>query len=165
METRVYLPPPFICTWRLGHFGSLWVDLAGELDLSGCPGLERTLEEAHVLSNLVVLDMRELTFMDSGAAHVIVNASINARRAGMGLVVARGSSQVDDVFTLTGTAQHVELFDLDREECPPVYSGLYTAPLPACGPPRRAWRDTQARPPPGAPRRGHNRLGILRFRH
>jgi anti-sigma B factor antagonist len=161
----VDLLPSFICTWREGSFGSLWVDLAGELDLSGCPGLERTLEEAHTLSNLVVLDMRELTFMDSAAAHIIVNASINARRAGMGLIVARGPSQVDDVFTLTGTAQHVELFDLDREECPPVHSGLYTAPLPARGPPRRAWRDTEARPPPGAQRRDPNRRGILRFRH
>jgi anti-anti-sigma factor len=156
------LPPSFICTWRLGHFGSLWVDLAGELDLSGCPGLERTLEEAHMLSNLVVLDMRELIFMDSAAARVIVKAGIDARRAGMGLIVARGPSKVDDVFRLTGKAQHVELFDLDREECPPIHSGYQTAPLAARGPPRRIWRDTVARPPPSANR---TRRGILRFRH
>jgi anti-sigma B factor antagonist len=161
----VDLPPAFICTWRYGRFGSLWVDLAGELDLSGCPGLERTLEEAHMLSNLVVLDMRELTFMDSAAAHVIVNASIDARRAGMGLIVARGPSQVDDVFTLTGTAEHVELFDLDREQCPPAHSGFNTASLLLRGPPRRVWRDTQARMSPGTPRRdGTRRGGILRFR-
>lgn len=153
MATRVDLPPSFICTWRLGRFGSLWIDLAGELDLSGCPGLERTLEEAQILSSLVVLDMRELTFMDTAGAHIIVEAGIQARRAGQGLIVARGPSQVDAVFTSTGTAEQVELFDLDREECPPAHSGLQTAPLPARGPPRRAWRDTEARSPPGVPRR------------
>jgi anti-sigma B factor antagonist len=159
------LPPSFICTWRPGSFGSLWVDLAGELGVHRCPGLERTLEEAHTLSNLVVLDMRELTFMDSVGAHVIVNASVNARRAGQGLIVARGPSHVDAIFRLTGTAEHVELFDLDREECPPAHSGFNTAQIPARGPPRRAWRDAEARPSPGAPRRDRGRGGILRFRH
>jgi anti-anti-sigma factor len=159
------LPQPFICTWRLGRFGSLWVDIAGELDLSGCPELERTLKEAQILSNLVVLDMRELTFMDSAAALIIVEASINARCAGRGLIVARGPSQVDAVFILTGTAEQVELFDLDREECPPARSDLQAAPLPARGPPRRAWRDTEARLPSGAPHREPTSRGILRFRH
>jgi len=160
------LHPSFICTWRFGCFGSFWVDLAGELDLSSCPGLERTLEEAQILSNLVVLDMRELTFMDTAGAYIIVDASIDARRAGQGLIVARGHSQVDAVFTLTGTAEQVELFDLDREECPPVHSGFSQAPRPARGPSRRAWRDTEARPPPqGIPRRDSTRRSVLHFRH
>jgi anti-anti-sigma factor len=103
----VDLPPSFICTWRLGRFGSLWIDLAGELDPSDCPDLEWMLEKAHTLSNLVVLDMRELTFMDTAGARVIVDASTNARRAGGGLIVARGPSHVDTVFTLTGTAEQV----------------------------------------------------------
>lgn len=158
------LPPSFICTWRLGGFGSLWVDLAGELDLSGCPELERTLEEAQILSSLVVLDMRELTFMDTAGALIVVEASINARRAGRGLIVARGPSQVDAVFILTGTVEQIELFDLDREECPPVHSGFSQAPRPARGPPRRAWRDTEARPPQGILRRDRTRRSILGFR-
>jgi anti-anti-sigma factor len=159
------LPPSFVCTWRFGRFGSLWVDLAGELDLSGCPRLERTLKEANVLSSLVVLDMRELTFMDSAAAHTVVDASIRARRTGIGLIVARGPSQVDAVFTSTGTAEQVELFDLDREECPPAHRGLLTAPRPARGPPRRTWRDTETSLHPGAPRRDLSSRDILRFRH
>jgi anti-sigma B factor antagonist len=155
------LPPAFICTWRLGRFGSLWVDLAGELDLSVCPGLERTLEEAQMLSNLVVLDMRELTFMDTAGAHIIVEASINAHRAGRGLIVARGPRQVDAVFTLTGTTEHVDLFHLDREACPPAHSGIPTSPRSA----RRAWSDTEARPLQSVPPQNRTRRGILRFRH
>jgi hypothetical protein len=112
-----------------------------------------------------VLDMRELTFMDTAGARIIVDAGIQARRAGHGLIVARGPSQVDDVFTLTGTAEQVELFDLDSEECPPVHDGFSAAPRPARGPPNRAWRDTGARPPPGTTRRGRAHLSIVRFRH
>ena len=123
------------------------------------------LEEAQILSILVVLDMRELTFLDTAGVHIIVDASIQARRAGQGLIVARGPNQVDAVFTSTGTAEQVELFDLDREECPPAHSGFQTAPLPARGPPRRVWRNTEARLPPGVPRRDSTRLRILRFRH
>lgn len=157
----------FICSWRLGRFGSLWIDLAGELDLAVCPGLERALEEAQILSSLVVLDMRELTFMDRAGARIILDASINARRAGHGLIVARGPTQVDAVFTLTGTAKQVELFDLDRELSPPVHSGGPPAPRPAREPPLRvrARRNNEARPPPESPRREHTRRGILRFRH
>jgi 3-deoxy-D-manno-octulosonic acid (KDO) 8-phosphate synthase len=123
------------------------------------------LEETHTYSNLVVLDMRELTFMDIAAAHIIIDASIHARRAGRGLIVARGPSQVDAVFTLTGAAGQVELFGLDREGCPPVHNGFSAAPRPARGPPNRAWRDTGARLPPGTARRGHAHLSIVRFRH
>jgi anti-sigma B factor antagonist len=159
------LPRPFICTWRFGRFGSFWIDLAGELDLSVCPGLERTLEEAQILSNLVVLDMRELTFMDTAGALIIVDAGIQARRAGHGLIVARGPNQVDDVFALIGTAEHVEFFDLDREEYPPAHGGFSHVPRPVRRPPRRAWRDTKARPFPGVSHQDRTRPGILRFRH
>jgi hypothetical protein len=69
------------------------------------------------------------------------------------------------VFTLTGTAEQVELFDLDREECPPAHSGFSHVPRPARGPPRRAWRDTEARTFPGIPHQNRTRQGILRFRH
>jgi anti-anti-sigma factor len=159
------LPPSFICTWRFGRYGSLWIDLAGELDRSHCPELERILGEAQIFSNLVVLDMRELTFMDIAAAHIIIDAGIHARRAEQGLIVARGPSQVDAVFTLTGAAEQVELFDLDREGSPPVHDGFSTAPRPARGPPDRAWRDTGARQLPGTTRRGRAHLSIVRFRH
>jgi anti-anti-sigma factor len=158
------LPPSFICTWRLGRYGSLWIDLAGELDRAHCPELERILEEAHVLSNLVVLDMRELTFMDSAAAHIIIDAGIHARRAAQGLIVARGPSQVDAVFTSTGKAEQVELFDLDREECPPVHDGFSAAPRPVRGPPNRAWRETEPRPSPATTRRSRAHLSLVRFR-
>jgi anti-anti-sigma factor len=117
------LPPSFVCAWRAGRYGSIWVDLAGELDLAASAELARTLRETQARSTLVVLDLRELTFMDIAGAHVIADASINAREAARGLIVARGPIQVDMVFTLTGTSEQVELFDLDPEQCTPALSG------------------------------------------
>ena len=41
-------------------------------------------------AQLVVLDLRELAFMDSSGVHAIVNASIRARQVGRRLVLLRG---------------------------------------------------------------------------
>ncbi len=51
-----------------------------------------------------------------------------------------------------------------REECPPAHCGLPHGPLPARGPPRRVWRNTEGRPPPGVAHRGRVRLNIVRLR-
>jgi anti-sigma B factor antagonist len=120
VTARMDLPPSFVCALRTGRYGSIWVDLAGELDLGASAELARTLQGAQARSTLVVLDLRELTFMDTAGAHVIVDAGISARKAARGLIVARGPIQVDMVFTLTGTSEQVELFDLDPEQCPPA---------------------------------------------
>jgi anti-sigma B factor antagonist len=122
VAARMDLPPSFVCAWRMGRYGSIWVDLAGELDLTASAELARTLRETQARSTLVVLDLRELTFMDTAGAHVIIEAGISARKAARGLIVARGPTQVDMVFVLTGTSEQVELFDLDPEQCPPAFS-------------------------------------------
>jgi anti-anti-sigma factor len=113
VTARMDLPPSFVCVWRTGRYGSIWVDLAGELDLAASAELARTLRETQARSTLVVLDLRKLTFMDTAGAHVIIDAGISARKAARGLIVARGPTQVDMVFTLTGASEQVELFDLD----------------------------------------------------
>jgi len=68
---------------------------------------------------MVVLDMRELTFMDTSGAHAITDAAIRARQAGRRLVLLRGPAAVDRVFTLMGSSEHLEIADLRPEE-PPV---------------------------------------------
>jgi len=52
------------------------VHVAGALDIATSPELERTLEELN--ARLVVLDMRELGFMDCAGVHTIVAASRRA---------------------------------------------------------------------------------------
>jgi anti-anti-sigma factor len=91
-----------------------WVHVAGELDFASALQLERTLRETQQRARLVLLDLRELTFMDSAGVHTIVNASIDARQRGRRLVVLRGSPNVDRLFTLTGSSAAVEIGDLDH---------------------------------------------------
>jgi len=153
VPARTYLPPPFVCAWRVGRYGSIWVDVAGELDLTASSLLAQTLQEAQARASLVVLDLRGLTFIGIAGVHVIVDAGISARQASRGLIVARGSAEIDSVFRLTGTSEQVELFDLDPEECPPVLSTDFDR-RPARAPPRRTWRDRGSRLPRGATRRG-----------
>ena len=63
-----------------------------------------------------MLDLRELEFVDSSGVHAIVNASSRARQAGRRLVLLRGPSNVDRMFTLTGSSDQLEIGDLDPVE-------------------------------------------------
>ncbi len=102
---------PFVCSSSHGSLDADWVHVAGTLDIATTPQLERTLRESH--ARLVVLDMRDLTFMDCAGVHTIVNASVGARREGRRLVLVRGIPQVDNVFALTGHDDVVEIGDVD----------------------------------------------------
>lgn len=101
--------PAFTCSWTKDGSGAVWVHVAGELDLATKPQLVRTLRESQLRARVVVLDLRELEFMDSSGAHAIINASMRARRLGGRLVLLRARKNVDRVFALTGSSSEVEL--------------------------------------------------------
>jgi anti-anti-sigma factor len=113
------LPPAFVCSSAGGALDAAWVHVAGALDIATAPQLERTLGESQLQARLVVLDLRELTFMDCSGVHAIVNASIRAREVGRRLVLLRGPSNVDRLFTLTGSVDEVEIGDIVSVK-PPV---------------------------------------------
>jgi anti-sigma B factor antagonist len=113
------LAPAFVCSWSDGGPDAAWVHLTGELDIATAPQLERTLALPQLLSRVVVLDLRELAFLDSCGVHAIVDASNRARRADRRLVLLRGPPAVDRMFTLTGYSDQLEIGDLDPGE-PPV---------------------------------------------
>ena len=90
--------------------------LAGELDVDTTPQLEQTLREPDSQAQLVVLDMRELAFMDAPAC---TPSSTPARARGSsaaGSCSCAGPPDVDRVFSLTGNAADVESGDLDPVE-------------------------------------------------
>jgi anti-anti-sigma factor len=121
-----FLPPRFGCSWTGGGPDGAWVHVVGELDIATTPQLERTLREAQLEARLVVLDLRELVFMDSSGVHAIVNAGIRARQAARRLLVLRGPPNVDRAFTLAGRRDAVEFHDLDPVD-PPVQALLQLA--------------------------------------
>jgi anti-sigma B factor antagonist len=111
--------PGFRCILRQSGRDVAWVRVTGELDLATVPQLEQTLGQAQLCARRVVLDLRQLTFMDCAGLHVILDASDHASQAGARLVLVRGPAPVDRVFTLTGTSEAVEIIDLDPV-APPV---------------------------------------------
>jgi anti-sigma B factor antagonist len=116
--SRYAAPPPFICMWKEGGSDAAWVHVAGELDLASAPCLGLTLRETQLHARMVVLDLRELTSMDSSGVHVILDAVADIRRAGGRLLLIPGPAHVDRVFTLTGACDQVEILDLDPTELP-----------------------------------------------
>ena len=70
--------PAFVCTCRDAGRDAVWVRAEGELDIATAPRIERTLRRAELRARLVVLDLRQLTFIDCSGVHRIVDAAIRA---------------------------------------------------------------------------------------
>lgn len=114
---RAPVPAPnlFRCTWRSASTAD-WAMLSGELDTANAENLERMLRDAEVRARLIVLDLRDLDFIDCSGARVILESSERMRRAGRAMVVVRGTRAVDKLFTLTGIADRLKILDLEPAE-------------------------------------------------
>jgi anti-sigma B factor antagonist len=92
------------------------VVVAGELDLASSPALreelERTIDGG---AELVILDLRELVFMDSTGLSVVVKAHQRALDAGRRFAVVRGGKQVQRLLTLTGVGERLIVVDQPEE--------------------------------------------------
>jgi anti-anti-sigma factor len=93
-----------------------WVQLTGELDLATAPILQWHLREALAHARMVVLDLRELSFMDAAGLHVICDASESAETQDRRLMLVRGPVQVDRVFTLTGLSEKLYMVDVAERD-------------------------------------------------
>jgi anti-anti-sigma factor len=107
---------PFVCSSTGGGLDAAWVHVAGALDIATSPQLEQALRDTP--ARLVVLDLRELGFMDCAGVHAILEASASARRDGRRLILLRGTPNVDRIFALTGSDDDVEIGDLDLLDPP-----------------------------------------------
>ena len=101
-----------VCSCAESGLDAAWVHVAGDLDIATTPQLERTLRETQAQARLVVLDLRELAFMDCSGAHAIVDASIRARGVGRRLLILRGPPNVDRLFSLTESSDAVDIGDV-----------------------------------------------------
>jgi anti-anti-sigma factor len=86
--------------------------VAGELDLATAEELENELRQLESSQpGVLVLDLRELDFMDSTGLRTVIAADTRARERGARLVVIRAPEEVHRVFRLTRMDQHLELVD------------------------------------------------------
>ena len=102
---------PFVCRWKPDGFGSAWVHLSGELDLSTSPLFGQALRDALQNTRTVSIDLQELAFIDCSALAVLLDASSIALELGCKLILVRGSGQVDRVMALTGILERFEVID------------------------------------------------------
>ena len=86
--------------------------VAGELDLATAEELEAGLKELESGAPAVlVLDLRELEFMDSTGLRTIVGADARAREQGWRLTIVRGPDAVQRIFSVTKLDERLEIVD------------------------------------------------------
>ena len=92
--------------------GMVRLALDGEFDLSNASQVEDVLKEIESRQPpLVVLDLRELTFMDSTGLRVMVSADARARDDSRRLAIVQGPETVHRVFRITGLDDHLEIVE------------------------------------------------------
>lgn len=87
--------------------------VSGELDLASSPMLEGELEHAFeaVNTQLVILDLERLEFMDSTGLSVLVKAHQQAQETGRRFGLVRGRPQVQRLLSLTGVSERIAVAD------------------------------------------------------
>jgi anti-anti-sigma factor len=88
------------------------VRLSGELDISTAPKVEDEL--ARVEPNrpdLIVLDLRNLAFMDSTGLRLLIAADARARQQGRRLTIVKGPEPVQRVLRITRLEERLEIVD------------------------------------------------------
>lgn len=65
---------------------------------------------------IVVLDLRDLQFVDSAGLRVILAAHERSRREGRDFALTQGSDQVQRLFTIAGVSEHLRMIGSPDDE-------------------------------------------------
>ncbi len=86
------------------------IAVSGELDIASAPELEQTLAEiSPERCTLVIVDLRQLEFMDSTGLNIIVRAHQRLSESGCELTLVKGKPQVQRLLDLTGVADRLRV--------------------------------------------------------
>ena len=92
--------------------GQVRLTLNGELDISSASRVEREIALIEDSAPpLLVLDLRQLRFMDSTGLRIVVSANARAEEAKRRLVVVRGPEPVQRIFRITRLEERLEMVD------------------------------------------------------
>lgn len=80
------------------------VKITGEIDLAVAGALASALDESLRLGDLVVLNLRDVSFMDSTGLHLFLDLKRRIEGAGGDLVLTSVSEAVGRLLEVTGTA-------------------------------------------------------------
>ena len=104
---------PLAFTTALTSAGDALISLTGELDLSGAGPLEEEIDRLVAADGIarIVLDLRELEFMDSSGLRMVALASRRLSSGNRSLVLVRGRDAVQRVFAITRMDEHLTFVD------------------------------------------------------
>ena len=92
------------------------ISVSGELDLASSPALQEELDRAAGSdSQMLIIDLRELDFMDSTGLSVLVRAHQRIEEQGRQLAMVKGPQQVQRLLSLTGVADRLTLVETPEE--------------------------------------------------
>jgi anti-sigma B factor antagonist len=87
--------------------------LSGELDISTAHLLEDDLHRVEAeRPELIVIDLRELAFMDSTGLRLLIMADARAKEEGRRLAIGRGNEMIQRVLHLTRLDERLEVVDV-----------------------------------------------------
>lgn len=88
------------------------VALSGELDLASAPEVEEALKRAEATdARAIVLDLSELSFIDSTGIRLVLGAHARSQSGGAALTLRRGPAAVQRVFEISGLSERVPFAD------------------------------------------------------
>jgi anti-sigma B factor antagonist len=92
------------------------VGLHGELDLVGAPLLQAEVDSPEIDGKgMVVLDLRDLRFIDSAGLRVILAAHERSQKRGQAFALSRGSAQVQRLLSIAGLDEHLRIIESPDE--------------------------------------------------
>jgi anti-sigma B factor antagonist len=92
------------------------IAVSGELDLASSPALQEELDRVSASdAEMLIIDLRELDFMDSTGLSVLVRAHQRAEEQGRRLAMVKGPQQVQRLLSLTGVADRMTVVDRPEE--------------------------------------------------
>ncbi len=90
--------------------GRVIIALTGELDMASAPLLQRAIaDSALAASAVLVLDLEQLSFLDSTGLRIILGVRELCQERGQGFAVTPGSPQVQRLLSITGVAEHLQM--------------------------------------------------------
>ena len=107
------IPKPFDITVT-EHEDYVLVNLCGEFDLAAVEAVETTLMPLEARFPTVILDLRQVSFLDSTGRRAIVSADARARKGHFELKIVRGPADVQKLLYMAGLDKILPLIDADE---------------------------------------------------
>jgi anti-anti-sigma factor len=85
---------------------------AGDVDLATAPIVEDELRRAEESEEVIVLDLAQVSFMDSTGLRMVITADQRARDRGGTLRIVHVPAPVRRLFDLVGIAERLEIVDV-----------------------------------------------------